>query len=506
MQSRKFIIINNGMKDLRGHYFETSVSIAQSARQLGLEPVLAAHVTCDELIAAPTIDIHRVMTTDHWMPEPPPPALDRHGVRGELAPVLAAPISALLDGSIDFRDYLAARFDLPDDTPQAPFVAAVPDSARAPSRLFRTCDKLKRRISRWYQSAHARALWQRFTARNIPGAGHAEADEAEPSILLTTAAGGPGAAACAAERIRTQADRFERIGAAQELEYIARFRRDLEQLLTLVGCRADDHVFLPTAHGRELVAIHELIESVGGASLPRFHLEFRHALTDWYGVPPELEHPYYTVHKVLFQLASTFPATDRLHLYTDTQELSEEYGQLAGRAFGVLPIPFRSELIETQSREDGPLRLVFLGDARDEKGFHWLPDLVEAMMDQYVRPGHVRFIFQASPVAASWNAGSCEACNKLRRYDQSHVQLVGTQGPLSPEEYFQLVSQVDVLLCPFDARAYRSRSSGTLAEAIAAGVPAIVPHGSWLSSSASTSCARDVSRSTIVYCRGAEHL
>ena len=60
------------------------------------------------------------------------------------------------------------------------------------------------------------------------------------------------------------------------------------------------------------------------------------------------------------------------------------------------------------------------------------------------------------------------------------MRLVGTDGPLSPEEYFELVSQVDVLLCPFDPTAYRSRSSGTLAEAIAAGVPTVVPQDTWL--------------------------
>jgi glycosyltransferase involved in cell wall biosynthesis len=168
-------------------------------------------------------------------------------------------------------------------------------------------------------------------------------------------------------------------------------------------------------------------------------------------------------------------------LYTDTEELSAQYHEAAGLSFGVLPIPFRSQLIQAMPRNEGPLRIAFIGDARDEKGFHWLPELVEQLMDQYVRTGRVRFLFQASPVDAPWNEGSCRALRRLREYDRSQVELVGTGGPLGAEEYFQLVSQVDILLCPFHKTAYQSRSSGTLAEAIAAGVPAIVPEGTWLS-------------------------
>jgi hypothetical protein len=38
-----------------------------------------------------------------------------------------------------------------------------------------------------------------------------------------------------------------------------------------------------------------------------------------------------------------------------------------------------------------------------------------------------------------------------------------------------------VIICPYDKLTYHSRSSGTLTEAIAAGVPTIVPADTWLS-------------------------
>ena len=43
----KFIIVNNGMTGLRGHYFETGLSIAREAEKRGFHTAMATHVTCD---------------------------------------------------------------------------------------------------------------------------------------------------------------------------------------------------------------------------------------------------------------------------------------------------------------------------------------------------------------------------------------------------------------------------------------------------------------------------
>jgi hypothetical protein len=112
----KFFIINNGMKDLRGHYLETSVSIAEASAELGFRPILAAHASCHESAAPQEIEFHPVFTVDYWMAEPPLPSLERRGLRGQLRPLLQAPASRLLDGSLTFTEYLAARFEAIGET------------------------------------------------------------------------------------------------------------------------------------------------------------------------------------------------------------------------------------------------------------------------------------------------------------------------------------------------------------------------------------------------------
>jgi hypothetical protein len=182
---------------------------------------------------------------------------------------------------------------------------------------------------------------------------------------------------------------------------------------------------------------------------------------------------------VFFEHARLFPASDRVRLYTDTERLSEEY-EYVGLAFGVLPIPFRSRLINTPLREGAPLCIAFFGDVRDEKGFDWLPDLLDAMMEEYVSRGRVRFLIQASLIHPEENPRSTPALERLRNYSEDHVRLVGLEGPLAPERYYMLVSEADLLLCPYHPGTYRARSSGTFTEAVAAGIPTVVPRGTWL--------------------------
>jgi glycosyltransferase involved in cell wall biosynthesis len=497
---KKLYIINNGLKDLRGHYFETAVSIAEASGQLGLRPVLAANVTCPNDIVPDGMEFHPVFTTDHWVSHEPPRQLDVHGLRGELAPFLASPIEALRDGTIDFDQYLRARFLLTDDDEQLREEVAAAPATRAESVSQAVPPSRRQTVKRFVKALMPPVLQgmipvSRMILRQVlpplvwnglrrvlkpePVAAIPEMHEAvippQPSASPAPEEEKP---APLLDRLKMQ---LEQIGAPQEFGYFLRFQQDLERLLTFTGCAPCDHVFLPTAHGRELCAIVQLLEALPIESQPTFHLEFRHALDmDGPDTRRDEEHPYCALHRVFFEHARLFPASDRLRLYTDTEALSEEFERASGLEFGVLPIPFRARLISRPAGDHGPICIAFFGDVREEKGFHWLPDLIDAMMDEYLARGRARFLIQASLVHPEANPRSRAALERLKTYAEDHVQLVGLEGPLAPERYYQLVSEADLLLCPYHPGTYRARSSGTLTEAIAAGIPTVVPRGTWL--------------------------
>ena len=399
----KLYLVNNGLKDLCGHFYETSVSIAEAARELGLQPILAAHVHCPADIVPEWLDFHAHFSVDHWMHDP----------------LAARPITT--DGSAKQRRI----------TPTSLVRRLVLSATR------RTLSPTVRRAMRVaLGTLHATVLKDPLERR------------------LTRAA------------------------ARSEREYANRFREELVRLLADTDCRPSDHVFLPTAHGRELIAILELAASADSNSLPTFHLEFRHALE---GAAPWVEPRYRAVHRAFFDHAHTLKPSPRVRLYTDTEELAVEYRAFSSLEFGVLPIPFRSRLLGRGTIGDGPLCIGYVGEARAEKGFPYLPDLVEALMEQYVRSGRVRFLIQGTMTLPDFDPRSREALRRLQSYPAAQVRLVGLDRPLTPDEYYRLVSDTDLLLCPYSPEAYRTRSSGSLTEGVAAGIPTIVPRNTWLS-------------------------
>ena len=109
---RKFYIINNGMKDLRGHYFETAVSIAQAAKDLGWHPILCAHSTCETGLTPEWLEFYPVFRTDHWMAGPAKP-FETHEIQINLAKYRNSNIENLKFGMATFDDYIASRFFIP---------------------------------------------------------------------------------------------------------------------------------------------------------------------------------------------------------------------------------------------------------------------------------------------------------------------------------------------------------------------------------------------------------
>lgn len=511
---QKLIIVNNGLRDYRGHYFETSISLADAARRAGLHPVLATHVDCPTAMLPEWLESYPIFRTDHWMATPPAASPELRGLSMDLYSAEQPTIEDVCRGDATVRQ-LIARYYGPL---RAGDIAAVPILAKIRERLRRNlckmqwfCEKggwaadraafflLPPILYDWGKSLAAltnrhcvpRALRREFRPRiknglfrilrRIRSGRFSSVDIASASFppeiarsLQQPFEGGPIRAALAVLPAQF----------LQELEYGLIFKQDLERLLALSRVGPEDHVLLGTAHAREAPAVHLISKRLGDGRSPHFHLEFRHPLFQSDPTPREFEEsPNVLMHRSFFSICEKWGLSSRMHFYTDTQELSRDHDLLGAIKFGVLPIPFRTELAAPPRRSpDGCLRLAYLGEARDEKGFPWLPDLIERLKSKYVSTGKVRFILQANVSAPQYNPKSAAILPRLTQYSEQHVRLVGLDAPLSPEDYYQLLSEADIVLLPYDRDRYRACSSGTLAEAMASGRPVVVPADSWMSS------------------------
>ncbi|MGU3387960.1 hypothetical protein ACLBYG_25920 [Methylobacterium sp. D53M] len=127
---------------------------------------------------------------------------------------------------------------------------------------------------------------------------------------------------------------------------------------------------------------------------------------------------------------------------------------------------------------DRPLVLAYLGDAREEKGFHHLPDLMRATEADRTAPALI--LKSQVYYTSDYPEPAClTAAARLRSASRDRVTLI--EGPLNSRDYARELLKSDAILIPYRRADYIARSSGIFSEALAGGIPVIVPTGTWMS-------------------------
>ena len=97
----------------------------------------------------------------------------------------------------------------------------------------------------------------------------------------------------------------------------------------------------------------------------------------------------------------------------------------------------------------------------------------------YLDTGKARFVVQSNPNPREGEGETAIARAELNCFPSPVVAL--HNEPLSTEAYKDLLLGSHITLLPYEPIEYSARSSGILAESLAAGIPVIVPAGTWLS-------------------------
>lgn len=272
---------------------------------------------------------------------------------------------------------------------------------------------------------------------------------------------------------------FERV--AKRPSTVSEFSRDTAELFRQIGFQKGDIVFIPTLSDHDLTSLQGFLAGEPNAHQASWHLLFRRDLLTsddrkagaTLPANPSAVRAFHRFHEAA-------NGTD-VRFYTDTDRLTHEYNRLGISPFRTLPIPINPRLTEQLNRNGAarPLRIVYSGDARMEKGYHLLPDLVRDLH----RNGHaddVVFRIQSNFAHARPEDGTIEhlARTELQLYPAQRVEVIPT--PLDSNQYHELVASADILLVLYDADNYYARSSGVLVEALTAGIPVLTPAASWM--------------------------
>lgn len=453
----KFLLIDPSIQDYQGHYFEYAQRVLRAAREAGFDPVMAVHRECQATDVS--VRMRPVFRFAFWYTATrsgghsrTPVGEPRHP-RGKALPAQlwysrwVYHIVAMLRGARILDASPSGWRHLPAIT-----VACIASLARLSGAIAKSIVPYQALLSRVAQSPGG------YVRRVAEECGAAFAREA-----------------LFAKRI------FGRRGllATWTWQSIKRrqFARDTESLLQLDPMQDGDVALVPVASIVELQAFEQLYRRRPDDLRGTWHLVFRHAL---HGREAANSYSEQTrgLRNALRRFCENMPA-ERFHFYTDSDTLTAQYNALGAASFNTLSIPIDATVPRQSARDaESSLRIAYLGDARTEKGYHLLPRLVADVFAHPTLGRSASFAIQSNFNLPSGSPETIVARAELQAWPTDRVSLL-TEA-LSPDAYREHLLSADVALLPYDAAAYFARSSGIFAEALAAGIPVVVPAGTWM--------------------------
>lgn len=475
---RKFILIDHSITDTGGHHLEYAVRVLQSAERQGYEPVLATNrkLRGGEQLPWRVLPVYRY---GFWF-QTAPPRIVAVAQRARQAMQRRA---FLRDCRWHFSTWgiLWSHRHAPREVlGEAPTARQMVAAAAVVATVI-------------YPVMVARSLG-RLLAAALPIGGYLRSVRRAALDVLTTITW----------PVRAGIKRWPAISRrAFAWRKQAAFAADTLRLFRSVKLAEGDVVFIPTLAEPEMLGLLKLFEREPLSAAATWHLLFRRDI--YVGRDPdypnqdERQRPL----RSSFQRFLAGLSGQRVHFYTDTERLTDQYNRLGVATFHTAPIPVAADyrpacledVVPTPSRRtvgwapptntndhggqcppyDALAHVVYLGDARTEKGYRYLPHLVA---DLAVDGPPARFTFQSNFNVPGGEPAPAVARAQLAAFPEDQVRLVTL--PMSGDEYRRLLLDADVVLIPYDRDNYYARSSGVFAEALVAGKPVVVPAGTWM--------------------------
>ena len=254
-------------------------------------------------------------------------------------------------------------------------------------------------------------------------------------------------------------------------------REDLERLDDLNG---DDIVFMVSVQAAQLLAAVQWLDGLDPQRRPQVVIDFVEdagldAVPQAEGVAFSTRDPRLDPRAVLYRFAGRQLATAEtggLRLFATDTWMSVAYGFLLQRPVGVFPTPqmcFRAVANRVGRR---PITLAVVGYQRAVKGYNLVPEIVEKLL---VANTDIRFL------AHNCNPEETRDLQaRMRQIAGRDPRLVLDERALQDDQWAEVLDKVDIILCPYTLFQYAACSSGVAFDALANGIPLIMPKGSSL--------------------------
>lgn len=461
---RKFILIDQSIKDAGGHHLEYALRVLKAAKNLGFQSVLGVHRKCGDLISEHIDIVDKGFSYTFWENIQSEFIALHPKERQFLSKVKMKKNQLLYDlmcSPLGFS-YMAAtqRLSLSDmfsrygsATSGKQLSALTILTGYFLVRVNGIRKKISKKLAHFSSAGKRLKRWILIVFIGLVG--FIFSPILFPYILI----------------------RWSKIFRRSDM-YVSQFAEDIQRLLIRVNATNGDIVFIPTLGNVELIGSAICAERLPIENLV-WHFLFRRNV--FRGREPSYQAQIEEQFKTLQAFSAyTFGGSGgNARFYTDTDALTEQYNRLGSLKFTTLPIPLDDSLEQSKDDNDRRINATYIGDARDEKGFPLLPRLVADLRAAGYTEGDIKFTFQSNFNVPAGEIGSRIAKAELAVESPKQVSLV--DGPFESRQYTALVNKADILLVPYDSHNYYARSSGIFAEALVAGIPVVASDKSWMS-------------------------
>ncbi|HAC66149.1 MAG TPA: glycosyl transferase family 1 [Cyanothece sp. UBA12306] len=449
----KFIIVDHSLCNLQGHHYECSVSVAEAAARQGYQPIIIANRTFPKELSHPNIKIIPSFEVD-WFNNP-----------------------VNLYQSQSWRSYLQKFVEFLNGQPVRKLYKKTQETIQLKLAYWNLTQPKLRLFLEKVQGSTLR-LWS-WINKDI---------ELLRSIPLSNTVWGIIKIIWGLFRfiLNLVINKINQKLLKLLTPKTTSFRATLEEVLKNIKATPEDQVFIHTIGIEQVEELYHLLTSDSFSVKSKFHIMLRRDIEDSLVINAK----GIGLKRILEQFYESQLWPERIKFYTDTEDLVQRHNTLSPIIFGQIPIPFRQEKLKQFTRNttsSKPINIVYLGDARPEKGYQHLPSVIDALWTDYVKPEKIKFTIQSNFNIDGGIGDIPIARLKLETYPSDKVSLI--KEAMSPDDYYQLLVEADLLILPYDANSYRIRTSGVLTEALAAGKPVVVPANSWLAKQVDSSRA-----------------
>lgn len=249
--------------------------------------------------------------------------------------------------------------------------------------------------------------------------------------------------------------------------------QDLKDLDSKYDFQPDDLLIIPTAYENQILGVTKFVNDKGG-QVPEIAIQFHIILPpvkdsdDWMDKKFQ-EYWFNRIKQAFHQLPNSVSIWT-----TESENLNSDYGKLAGRKLGTLPVPFLVMESDKKINKDPKQTLVgFLGEGRQEKGLSLLLGAIKVINQ---KKNNFQFVIQNNN-PRGYSEKDMKIFLSLMSEVKKFKNVTIIEGGIAPVPYHKLLLTLDAVIMPHNPANYIRRVSGLLIQGSMYNIPCIVSSG-----------------------------